>query len=198
MERIEKERLEQERLEIERIERERKEKEKIEKERLEMERLEKEEIKENNENDKREINEVKEENVEKEEIKEEKVEIGEIKVEKEIKIDNLKIRDINPYFSEVYNQKVIPCYKEDKNSCKEKNEFDFENEDHYSGIQLDENDKNYKTYYQIDKSSESQLVKSYISIKSSLTSNSDFDDLSKEYLSYIISNKFENDEITFT
>ena len=112
-----------------------------------------------------------------------------------IKIDNLKIRDINPYFSEVYNQKVIPCYKEDKNSCKEKNEFDFENEDHYSGIQLDENDKNYKTYYQIDKSSESQLVKSYISIKSSLTSNSDLDDLSKKYLSYIISNKFENNEI---
>ena len=114
--------------------------------------------------------------------------------DKSIKIDNLKIRDINPYFSEVYNQKVIPCYKEDKNSCKEKNEFDFENEDHYSGIQLDENDKNYKTYYQIDKSSESQLVKSYISIKSSLTSNSDLDDLSKKYLSYIISNKFENNE----
>jgi hypothetical protein len=60
---------------------------------------------------------------------------------------------------------------------------------------LDENDKNYKTYYQIDKSSESQLVKSYINIKSSLTSNSDLDDLSKKYLSYIISNKFENNEI---
>ena len=97
-----------------------------------------------------------------------------------IKIDNLKIRDINPYFSEVYNQKVI---------------LDFENEDHYSGIQLDENDKNYKTYYQIDKSSESRLVKSYISIKSSLTSNSALAVLSQKYLSYIISDKFENNEI---
>ena len=77
-------------------------------------------------------------------------------------IENLKMREINPYFSANYNQAVIPCYKETENKCSEKNEFDINKEDKYKGTRLDENDNNYVTYYQIDKSSESQLVYSYL------------------------------------
>ena len=34
------------------------------------------------------------------------------------KIDYLKIREINPYFSKKYDGKVFPCYKEKINNCK--------------------------------------------------------------------------------
>ena len=80
------------------------------------------------------------------------------------KIDNLKIREINSYFSQKYNEEVIPCYKEQINNCKEKNEFDYEKEDKYSGTQLEEDNEFYQTYYQMDKSSESHLVKSHLEI----------------------------------
>ena len=79
-----------------------------------------------------------------------------------IKIEGLKIRDVSPYFSAIYNETVIPCYKENENKCKEKNEFDFEKEDRYAGTKLSKSDEHYITYYQIDKSSESQLVYSTI------------------------------------
>ena len=75
-------------------------------------------------------------------------------------ITGLKMRDINPYFSEK-NEKVIPCYKKKPNKCKELNEFDFEKEDEYKGTLLEEENKNYVTYYQIDKSSEAYIVNAY-------------------------------------
>ena len=79
-----------------------------------------------------------------------------------VKIDNLLMRKINPYFSKK-NEKDIPCYKQKKNICKELNEFDYENEDKYNGTLL-EKDNNYITYYQIDKSSETFLVNIYLDI----------------------------------
>ena len=78
-------------------------------------------------------------------------------------INGLKIRDINPYFSE-RNEKVIPCYKEKPNRCQELNEFDFEKEDQYNETLL-KDETNYVTYYQIDKSSESFIVKAYLEMK---------------------------------
>ena len=83
-------------------------------------------------------------------------------IDSSIKIEGLEIRNISPYFSSKCNENVIPCYKEDSNKCKEKNEFDFEKEEQYTGTKLNENDDHYITYYQIDKSSESHLVYSRI------------------------------------
>ena len=80
-----------------------------------------------------------------------------------IKIDNLSIREINPYFSEKY-EKDTPCYKKTPNNCKELNEFDIENEEEYNETLFEEKD-NYITYYQIDKSSEAFIVNSYFEIK---------------------------------
>ena len=73
------------------------------------------------------------------------------------KFDGLKFRDVNPYFSNKFG-KVIPCYKKVKNKCEERNEFDFEKFDEYNGTLLEEKKEGYKTYYQIEKSSESYLV----------------------------------------
>lgn len=70
------------------------------------------------------------------------------------------MRNINPYFSQKY-EKDIPCYKKHINNCKELNEFNYESEDKYNGTLL-ENDKYYITYYQIDKSSETYLINSYL------------------------------------
>ena len=81
-----------------------------------------------------------------------------------IKYDELLIREINPYFSSI-KEKVIPCYKEKINKCKELNEFDYNNENEYNATLLDDNDNNYKIYYQIDKSSESNIVNSYLKIE---------------------------------
>ena len=78
------------------------------------------------------------------------------------KIEGLEIRKTSLYFSSKCNENVIPCYKEDANKCKEKNEFDFEKEEKYAGTKLNESDDHYITYYQIDKSSESHLVYSRI------------------------------------
>ena len=83
--------------------------------------------------------------------------------DKSLIIDNLSFRDKNTYVSEKYEEKVIPCYKEETNKCSEKNEFDFENEEEYNGTKLEESDI-YETYYQIDKSSESHLVYSYMQL----------------------------------
>ena len=77
-------------------------------------------------------------------------------------IEDLNIREINEYFSEK-TESVIPCYKEKTNKCKEKNEYDFKNEDEYKGTKLSEEKEGYETMYQIDKSSESYIVNSYIS-----------------------------------
>ena len=81
--------------------------------------------------------------------------------EKEIK--DLSIRRVNPYFSEKY-EKDIPYYKQKINKCKELNEFDFDLEDKYKGTLLND-DKDYIIYYQIDKSSETYIVNSYIDFK---------------------------------
>ena len=75
-------------------------------------------------------------------------------------IQNLTMRQINPYYSGKY-ERDIPCYKKTPNKCKELNEFDFEKEEFYKGTLL-EDDKYYMTYYQIDKSSESFSVNSYL------------------------------------
>ena len=77
-------------------------------------------------------------------------------------MDNLYIRKINPYFSEKEDE-VIPCYKKEINECKKLNEFDYENDEKYNPI-LIEDDKYFKTYYQIDKSSESYLIKANLEI----------------------------------
>ena len=78
--------------------------------------------------------------------------------------ENLEIRKINKYFSNNF-EKIIPCFKNKQNNCQELGEFDYENEDEYKGELLEEADEHYKTYYQIDKSSESNLVKSFFEIK---------------------------------
>ena len=70
--------------------------------------------------------------------------------DKSVTIPNLKIREINEYISTKYNETVIPCYKEQTNTCEEKNEFDYEKEAKYKGTLLEENE-NYMTFYQIDK-----------------------------------------------
>ena len=79
---------------------------------------------------------------------------------KKEKIENLSMREINPYAVETKG-KITPCYKQFPNKCKELNEFDFGKEEKYSPTVLKEND-NFITYYQIDKSSESFLVRLYI------------------------------------
>ena len=81
--------------------------------------------------------------------------------EKDIK--NLNIREINNYFSEKI-ESVVPCYKESTNKCKDKNEYDYNNDNEYKGTKLEEENEGYETIYQIDKSSESYLVNSYIAI----------------------------------
>ena len=83
-------------------------------------------------------------------------------LEKKITINNLSMRNINSYFSKM-NEKDIPCYKQKINNCKELNEFDYELEDKYNGTLL-EDDKYYITYYQIDKSSETFIVNSYLDL----------------------------------
>ena len=82
------------------------------------------------------------------------------KVKDNTPIQNLTMREINPYYIKKY-EKDIPCYKKTPNNCKEFNEFDFEKEESYKGTLL-EDDKYYMTYYQIDKSSESFSVNSYL------------------------------------
>ena len=76
------------------------------------------------------------------------------------KIENLNIREINAYIVETEG-KVIPCYKNDPYNCKELNEFDFEKEEKYNATKLEES-INFVTYYQIDKSTESFLVRLYL------------------------------------
>ena len=84
-------------------------------------------------------------------------------------LGNLFMRKINPYFSEK-EEGVIPCYKQEINKCKIMNEFDFENDEKYNGILLEE-DENIKIYYQIDKSSESFLIKGNLEIHFDETNN---------------------------
>ena len=72
-------------------------------------------------------------------------------------VEGLLFRTTNKYFSNL-NEKVIPCYKEKDNRCQALNEFDIK-DDKYSGIRLEDN---YETYYQVDKSSESSIVNSYL------------------------------------
>ena len=78
-------------------------------------------------------------------------------------IDNLYIRKINPYFSEKEDE-VIPCYKKEINDCKILNEFDYEKDEKYNGILFEGDNTNFKIYYQIDKSSESYLIKANLEI----------------------------------
>ena len=77
--------------------------------------------------------------------------------------DLLKFREINDdYFTKI-NEKVKPCYKEDKNECEGKKEFDVNKEENYKGTILDEDEK-YIAIYQIDKSSETHLVNIYLNL----------------------------------
>ena len=85
-------------------------------------------------------------------------------------LDNLYIRKINPYFSEKEDE-VIPCYKKEINNCKILNEFNYEKDEKYNGILLEEGDINFKIYYQIDKSSESYLIKANLEIHFNENSN---------------------------
>ena len=85
--------------------------------------------------------------------------------------ENIKMREISQYFSEKY-ESVVPCYKDTSKNCTELNEFNYLNEDEYAPIKLDEENDNYKTYYQIDKSSESHIVHSFLEIK--LIESTDF------------------------
>ena len=78
--------------------------------------------------------------------------------------EGLKFREINEDYFSKKNEKVIPCFKEQKNTCQEKKEFDINTEDNYKGTILDENDKKFITIYQIDKSSETHLVNIYLSM----------------------------------
>ena len=75
--------------------------------------------------------------------------------------ENLEMREINPYLSAKL-ERVTPCYKISPNKCKELDEFDLTKEDKYNATLLEESNKNYVTYYQIDKSSESHLVNAYL------------------------------------
>jgi len=77
--------------------------------------------------------------------------------------ENIKMRELSKYFSEKY-ESVVPCYKDTSKNCTELNEFNYLNDDEYAPIKLDEENDNYETYYQIDKSSESHIVHSYIEI----------------------------------
>ena len=80
-------------------------------------------------------------------------------------IKDLFIRKINPYFS-IKEDNVIPCYNNKDNSinkCKLNHEFDYENDDKYEGVLIQEN-KYFKTLYQKDKSSESFYIKANLDI----------------------------------
>ena len=83
------------------------------------------------------------------------------KINNNIIYENLTIREIDPYFSEKI-EKVTPCYEISHKKCEELNEFDFLNDFKYNATTLKEEDKNYVTKYQIDKSSESNLINAYI------------------------------------
>ena len=115
--------------------------------------------------------------------------------DKSVTIPNLKIREINEYISTKYNETVIPCYKEQTNTCEEKNEFDYEKEAKYKGTLLEENE-NYMTFYQIDKSSESHLVYSNLIIYLNEIDETDsrLNDLIEKYINYLLNNFIEFDE----
>ena len=115
--------------------------------------------------------------------------------DKSVTIPNLKIREINEYVSTKYNETVIPCYKEQTNTCEEKNEFDYGKENQYKGTLLEENE-NYITFYQIDKSSESHLVYSslIIYLNEIEETNEILKDLRENYINYFISNFIEIDD----
>ena len=91
----------------------------------------------------------------------------------EEKIEGLSFRSTNPYFSDL-KEKVTPCFKQETNKCKDLNEFDYKKEDEYKGTKLEEENANFETYYQIDKSSESSIVNSYLQFK--FTENENMND----------------------
>ena len=115
--------------------------------------------------------------------------------DKSITIPNLKIREINEYVSTKYNETVIPCYKEKTNTCEEKNEFDLEKEYQYKGTLLEENE-NYMTFYQIDKSSESHLVYSYLKIDLNEIEENEtiLNGLREAYINHFLNNSIEIDD----
>ena len=118
----------------------------------------------------------------------------------EFDYENLEIRKINKYFSNSF-ERITPCFKNKPNNCEELKEFDYEHENAYRGELLEEKDEHYKTYYQIDKSSESNLIKSYQEIK--FAPNAEFNDKLKKKIivSYIQTlireiNEFKNIKIS--
>ena len=105
--------------------------------------------------------------------------------QKDDSIEEPSFRTINKYLSNSTG-KDTPCYKKETNKCKELNEFDIK-DDKYSGIRLE---NNYETFYQIDKSSESFIVNSYLEFD--FPENEEIDDILanpilKNYFAYIIS-----------
>ena len=101
-------------------------------------------------------------------------------------LDNLYIRKINPYFSEKEDE-VIPCYKKEINNCKILNEFNYEKDEKYNGILLEEGDINFKIYYQIDKSSESYLIKANLEIH--FDENQEFNDEIIDIMKFYLDDK---------
>ena len=105
--------------------------------------------------------------------------------QKDDSIEEPSFRTTNKYLSNSTG-KDTPCYKKETNKCKELNEFDIK-DDKYSGTRLE---NNYETFYQIDKSSESFIVNSYLEFN--FPENEEIDDILanpilKNYFSYIIS-----------
>ena len=98
--------------------------------------------------------------------------------------ENIKIRDLSKYCSEKY-ESVVPCYKDKSKNCTELNEFDYLKEDEYNATKLEEENSDYITYYQIDKSSESHKVHSYIEIN--LINEAQYIGLIKSYIELKIS-----------
>ena len=98
--------------------------------------------------------------------------------------ENIKIRDLSKYCSEKY-ESVVPCYKDKSKNCTELNEFDYLKEDEYNPTKLEEENSDYITYYQIDKSSESHKVHSYIEIN--LINEAQYIGLIKSYIELKIS-----------
>ena len=106
------------------------------------------------------------------------------KVNSNEKYKGLEMREINPYISKLMAA-VTPCYDTKENNCEELNEYDIYTDEGYTGVVYKNESGNYITSYQIDKSSETYIVKAYLKI------NYDKDDLLKN-LTQLLKNYFTN------
>ena len=114
------------------------------------------------------------------------------KIKSDSTYDNLlKIREINDNYFTNINEKVIPCYKENKNDCENKNEFDINKEENYKGKILDKNDEKYIAIFQIDKSSETHLVNIYLNLNISQYEKYGTTEIINQLISIIYEYKFK-------